>query len=244
MNIGKKENGRQWMMMKKPHIEIGICILPTEFKKNTVIHVLSMKYDAGKKLEILDKAFEYNDKKKMRSYQFLPKLAGDKCTFIGSTFLNLGEREPYYNNMIVLGECSDTPEVPDSEIVWKRKENVLLEWTKLIQKEDPDIIIGYNIFGFDWKFLLERAKELKVLDKFLVLGRNKKEKCEIKETTTTVASGTYELVYVKFPVEFKLTFIIISEKMKIFQPINLIMLHLISLEIVCMIIQIKKINVL
>ena len=155
--------------------------IPSEFKKNNVIHVLSMKYDAGKKLEILDKAFECNDKKKMRSYQFLPKLAGDKCTFIGSTFLNLGEREPYYNNMIVLGECSDTPEVPDSEIVWKRKEkNVLLEWTKLIQKEDPDIIIGYNIFGFDWKFLLERAKELKVLDKFLVLGRNKKEKCEIK----------------------------------------------------------------
>ena len=55
--------------------------IPAEFKKNTVIHVLSMKYDAGKKLEILDKAFEYNDKKKMRSYQFLPKLAGDKCTF-------------------------------------------------------------------------------------------------------------------------------------------------------------------
>ena len=159
-----------------------------------------MKYDAGKKLEILDKAFEWTDKKKMRSYEFLPKLAGDKCTFIGSTFLNLGEREPYYNNMIVLGECSDTPEVENSEIIWKRKEkNVLLQWTKLIKKEDPDIIIGYNIFGFDWKFLLERAKELKVLDKFLVLGRNKNEKCEIKETTTTVASGTYELVYVKIP---------------------------------------------
>lgn len=174
--------------------------IPAEFKKNTIIHVLGMKYDAGKKLEILDKAFEWNDKKKMHPYQFLPKLEGDKCTFIGSTFVNLGEREPYYNNMIVLGECSDTPEVPDSEIVWKRKEkNVLLEWTKLIQKEDPDVIIGYNIFGFDWKFLLERAKELKVLDKFLVLGRNKNEKCEIKETSTTVASGTYELIYVKIP---------------------------------------------
>ena len=174
--------------------------IPYDFKKNNIVHVLGMKYDAGKKLEILDKALEWNDKKKLNSYEFLPKLEGDKCTFIGSTFLNLGEREPYYNNMIALGECSDTPDVPNSEIVWKRKEkNVLLEWTKLVQKEDPDIIIGYNIFGFDWKFLIDRAKELKVLDEFLVLGRNKDEKCEIKETSTTVASGTYELVYVKIP---------------------------------------------
>ena len=174
--------------------------IPADFKRNNIIHALGIKYDAGKKLEILDKALEWTDKKKLRSYEFLPKLAGDQCTFIGSTFLNLGEREPYYNNMIVLGECSDTPEVPNSEIVWKRKEkNVLLEWTKLIKKEDPDVIIGYNIFGFDWKFLIQRAKELKVLDKFLVLGRNKNEKCEIKETTTTVASGTYELMYVKIP---------------------------------------------
>jgi len=179
--------------------------IPYDFKNNNIIHVLGMKYDAGKKLEILDKAFEWNDKKKLQSYEFLPKLEGDKCTFIGSTFLNLGEREPYYNNMIALGECSDTPEVENSEIVWKKKEkNVLLEWTKLIQEEDPDIIIGYNIFGFDWKFLIDRAKELttekqKVLDEFLVLGRNKDEICEIKETSTTVASGTYELVYVKIP---------------------------------------------
>ena len=174
--------------------------IPSEFKRNTIIYVLSQKYDAGKKLEILDKALEWSDKKKLWSYEFLPKLAGDKCTFIGSTFLNLGEREPYYNNMIVLGECSDTPEVPNSKIVWKRKEkNVLLEWTKLIKQEDPDVIIGYNIFGFDWRFLINRAKELKVLDEFLVLGRNKNEKCEIKETSTTVASGTYELMYVKIP---------------------------------------------
>ena len=32
---------------------------------------------------------------------FLPELEGDKCTFIGSTFLTLGETEPHYNNMIV-----------------------------------------------------------------------------------------------------------------------------------------------
>ena len=57
--------------------------------------------------------------------------------YIGSTFLKLGEKEPYYNNMIVLDKCDKTPEVPNSEIIWKKKEkNVLLEWAKLIKKED------------------------------------------------------------------------------------------------------------
>ena len=82
------------------------------------------------------------DKKIFYSFSgFLPELEGDKCTFIGSTFLRLGEKEPYYNNMIVLNKCSDTPEVPNSEIVWKKREkNVLLEWTKLNSKEKTLIL--------------------------------------------------------------------------------------------------------
>ena len=50
--------------------------IPSEFKKNNIIHVLGMKYDAGKKLEILDKAFEWNDKKKLQ--QKLSSLKGRK----------------------------------------------------------------------------------------------------------------------------------------------------------------------
>tara|TARA_B110000037_G_scaffold214217_1_gene269796 strand:- start:431 stop:4351 length:3921 start_codon:yes stop_codon:yes gene_type:complete len=173
--------------------------IPWEFKKNILINCLSAKYDAGKKLDILDKALGYDRNKKIPG--FLPKLEGDKCTFIGSTFLRLGEKEPYYNNMIVLNRCDDTPEVPNSEIVSRGHErNVLLEWAKLIKTEDPDIIIGYNTFGFDWHFLLDRADELNCKDEFLkLMNRNKNEKSEIINSTTRVASGTYELVYVKIP---------------------------------------------
>ena len=213
--------------------------IPAEFKKNNIIYCLNAKFDAGKKLDILDKAIEYSNEKKIPGY--LPKLEGDKCTFIGSTFMYLNEpiccekgcsckakwrcqikkdkykvycdehkkgnilgkiekSEPYYNNMIVLDQCAKTPEVPNSEIIWKKKEkNVLLEWTKLIEREDPDVIIGYNIFGFDWDFLIDRSEELRCKDEFLKLGRNKNEKCEIIKSTTTVASGTYNLRYVKIP---------------------------------------------
>ena len=131
---------------------------------------------------------------------FLPKLEGDKCTFIGSTFLELGEKEPYLNHMVVLSdEKVTTPEVENSEVVSKKTEKGLLRaWVKTIQQQDPDIIIGYNIFSFDWKFLIERAEELHILDDFLKMGRKiKDEPDEIIESTTTVASGTYELKYVK-----------------------------------------------
>ena len=74
--------------------------------KNTLIHCLSANTDAGKKLDILDKAIGYDSNKKIPGY--LPKLEGDKCTFIGNTFLRLGEKEFYYNNMIVLNRCDDT----------------------------------------------------------------------------------------------------------------------------------------
>ena len=36
--------------------------------------------------------------------------------------------------MIVLGECSDTPEVENMKLFGSEKKNVLLEWTKLIKK--------------------------------------------------------------------------------------------------------------
>jgi DNA polymerase elongation subunit (family B) len=191
--------------------------IPWEFKKNDILYCLSAKFDAGKKLDILDTALKHDEtwikgkngqKGRMRSNKIipgiLPKLEGDNCTFIGSTFLKLGEKEPYYNNMIVLNKCDNTPEVPNSEIVWKKKErNVLLEWGRLIKKEDPDIIIGYNTFGFDWHFLLDRADELDCKDPFLkLMSRNKFEKRPrdmIVKSTTTVASGTYELEYVKIP---------------------------------------------
>ena len=46
-----------------------------------------------------------------------PKVAGDKVTFIGSTFLNYGDKKPYLNHCIVLGSCSELPNVNNQEII-------------------------------------------------------------------------------------------------------------------------------
>ena len=61
--------------------------------------------------------------------------------------------------MVVLSnEKVTTPEVENSEVVSKKTEKGLLRLSKTIQQQDPDIIIGYTIFSFDWKFLIEEQK--------------------------------------------------------------------------------------
>jgi DNA polymerase elongation subunit (family B) len=61
----------------------------------------------------------------------------------------------------VIVECYDT------------EEEVLLAWQRLMVKEDATIVTGYNTFGFDYKYLYDRAEQLGILDEFTQLGRLK-----------------------------------------------------------------------
>ena len=157
-------------------------------KKDTILDLLNnAKFDRGDKLDILDKTF----------VQGFPPIKGDKVTFIGSTFMCLGENEPHLNHCIALNTCDDV-EGADIES-YETEEEVLLAWTELIQRENPDIIIGYNIFGFDFKFMVDRASELYCKESFLQLSRNKNEICKVKKSSLHIASGVHELHYIVMP---------------------------------------------
>lgn len=147
-----------------------------------------------------------------------PPVEGDIVTFIGSTFIKHGESSPYCNHCIVLDTC-DTPsiqkDVPNLIIESYRTEReVLLAWTQLIQRENPDILIGYNIFGFDYEFMFRRALENRCEVAFLKLSRNKNEICgsrnfetgeyNIEESSVVLASGQYDLHYIKMPGRFQI----------------------------------------
>lgn len=51
---------------------------------------------------------------------------------------------------------------------------MLLAWRDFMEKVDPDVVIGYNTSGFDFPYLMDRAKALKVV-RFPLLGRMKGE---------------------------------------------------------------------
>ena len=134
-----------------------------------------------------------------------PALEGDKVTFIGSTFFRYGENEPYLNHCIALNSCDA---LQNSQIdSYDTEQEVLLAWSKLVQQEDPDIVIGYNIFSFDYEFMFRRAQELKCVEDFLKLSRNHDEICksmdyknaqkiDIERSSTVLASGNYELAII------------------------------------------------
>jgi DNA polymerase elongation subunit (family B) len=137
--------------------------------------------------------------------KIFPKLQGDIVTFIGSTFLRYGDDKPYLNHCLVKDSCAD---VPGAVIqTCKSEKDVLLQWAALIQKEDPDIIIGYNIFGFDYQFMYLRAKELACENDFLKLSRQREELClsknwktgkvGLEESTIVIASGEHNLKFVR-----------------------------------------------
>ena len=101
-----------------------------------------------------------------------PKLEGDPVIQIGTTFHIYGQTECFYKHIITLKDCEDNFDV-DEIVECNSEKQVLTEWKKLIQTMDPDILTGYNIFGFDNGYLRDRSIELKCSKSFEQLGRFK-----------------------------------------------------------------------
>lgn len=78
---------------------------------------------------------------------------------------------------------------------YETEAEVLCAWTKLIQRTDPDIISGYNINGFDFKYMYERAEVLGVVHEFSQLGRIKHVEQELVEQKLSSSGLGDNLLY-------------------------------------------------
>lgn len=149
-----------------------------------------------------------------------PELEGDRVTFIGSTLCYQGDKLPYAGHISVLRSCSKIPcSIPGCNVevhAFDREEDVLLSWTQLLQDEAPDMILGYNIYGFDFEFMFLRAKELDCLEEFLKMSRIQERICgkkvynvdmggtraytyELERKTIQLASGQHDFRYFTIP---------------------------------------------
>ena len=127
-----------------------------------------------------------------------PPLEGDYVTFIGSTFVTYGEEQNTLNHCICLNDTENIDKSTQVIECYSTEKEVLLAWTKLIREQDPDIIIGYNIFGFDYPFMFDRADENDCVSEFLDFARyddGEEKKEELQETSIVLASGAYDLKY-------------------------------------------------
>ena len=168
-------------------------------KESTIVDIMcDKKFEREGKISELIRSLRNN----------FPALEGDKVTFIGSTFMNYGDKDPYLNHCIVLNSCEQMTVANQQLETYETERDVLLAWTRLVQRENPDVIIGYNIFSFDYEFMFRRSQELYCVEDFLKLSRNNNELCatvdyknpgkiDIDRSSTTLASGTYELAIIK-----------------------------------------------
>ena len=107
---------------------------------------------------------------------------------IGCVFQKYGEKDSYKRVMLSLKKCDQFNDV--EVFSYETEVEMLLAFKDLIRKEDPDIITGYNIFGFDNEYLYERVKLFDIESDFCQLGRymgfeDKKSKFLVKNLSSS-----------------------------------------------------------
>ena len=109
----------------------------------------------------------------------LPPLEGDAIIQIGTTFHYYGEKEVCHRHIVTLDTCDS---IDNAELQTCSTEAELLQaWRDMITAYNPDVVTGYNIFGFDMSYMNDRAKELNIESEFLKLGRFMGASCKYYE---------------------------------------------------------------
>jgi len=100
----------------------------------------------------------------------------DKVIQIGTTLHRSGEKECFLHHIITLKKPSEIKkvEVGAKNVVveyYDTEKEVILAWAQFLNKVDPDMITGWNIWGFDMKYLYDRAENGNggVVDKYSIL---------------------------------------------------------------------------
>lgn len=89
-----------------------------------------------------------------------PEANHDPVIQIANVVTRYGEKKPFVRNVF----CLDTTSLIVNTQIFEfaKEEKMLMAWRDFLDEVDPDIIIGYNISNFDFPYLLDRARHLKV----------------------------------------------------------------------------------
>ena len=126
---------------------------------------------------------------------------GDKIFMIGMTMSQVIDKVKVYSkHLLVLGETDPVVNddgIPTEVIKYDSELKLLLGFSDFLRKHDPDVLIGYNIFKFDIKFMVDRSTSvLRCINDFSKLGCMRNKTCEVKNVKwSSSAYGEQDLVY-------------------------------------------------
>jgi len=129
---------------------------------------------------------------------------------IGTTLQRFGDKEPYKRHIVSLKGCTaiDGVEIESFE----NERDVLNAWARMIQDENVDILIGYNIWKFDLSYMFKRAK-ITDAGAFMNVGRLKDKDCQLTErqfSSSAYGDNDYEMV--STPGIFQIDLLVIMQR--------------------------------
>lgn len=124
-----------------------------------------------------------------------PKHPDDVIFQISLVFARQGSHADTWKKYILsLGQ----PDIDDKTIIvvcCKTEKDLLSNYTRIVDEENPNLLIGYNTFGFDNRYMLERSKHLMIHDDFVRHGCTF-EKAALRETEwTSSAYGVQKIFF-------------------------------------------------
>jgi DNA polymerase elongation subunit (family B) len=146
--------------------------------------------------------------KNSKNYKLI--VSGDPIIQIGTVFYNTNKNTyERYIQIIKPDDCIDEEICDDIENIivdrCKNEKELLLHWKDMINKVNPDLITGYNIFGFDFNYIMKRVEKFKIESEFYNLGKINSEcdgydnhylkKCKIQKIFGS-GQGENELSYI------------------------------------------------
>ncbi len=133
----------------------------------------------------------------------LPPLEGDPIIQIGTTVHRYGSRAVERRVVLTLGTCEscESSEGRIEVFSCETEAELLRRWAELIAVIDPDVVAGYNIFGFDMPYVDQRARELGCEHEvYRRLNRLYGRTCEFKtQRLSSSALGDNLLSYIDMP---------------------------------------------
>ena len=125
----------------------------------------------------------------------LPPPEGDPIIQIGSVVYVSGK--PVRKDIFVLGSCTPVQGADTHTHSFATEAAMIRGWCRLVAELDPDIMVGYNIFGFDDKYLWDRADVNRCTSALRSFSRCTDKKVELKEkflSSSAMGDNTFYVI--------------------------------------------------
>ncbi|CAR25762.1 ZYRO0A07524p [Zygosaccharomyces rouxii] len=186
-------SGMSWITLPKgeyqlvpEHERVSTCQLEVTINyRKLVSHPAENEWSQASPLRILSFDIECSGRPGI-----FPEPETDPVIQIANVMSVAGAKKPFIRNVFTVDTCSP---ITGSQIYsHATEEEMLKHWRDFVVAADPDIIIGYNTSNFDFPYLINRAKALKV-ESFPYFGRLFNVKQEITSSVfSSKAYGTKE----------------------------------------------------